>query len=91
MTSMLSNCSEILIFGTYHSGRNKFERFRVFLELISRFEFEFCRRGNYIFEDSNFWCIQSSTKSNVAVHVPVLWPVCTYTIPFRMCGFRDDS
>ena len=28
----------------YHSTGNKFERFRGFLELISRFEFEFCRR-----------------------------------------------
>ena len=33
----------------YHSRRNKFERFRGFLELISRFEFEFCRRENYFF------------------------------------------
>ena len=33
----------------YHSTGNKFERFRGFLELISRFEFEFCRRGNYFF------------------------------------------
>ena len=28
----------------YYSRRNKFELFRGFLELISRFEFEFCRR-----------------------------------------------
>ena len=27
----------------YHSARNQFERFRGFLELIRRFEFEFCR------------------------------------------------
>ena len=33
----------------YHSTGNQFERFRGFLELISRFEFEFRRRGNYIF------------------------------------------
>ena len=33
----------------YHLAANKFERVRGFLELISRFEFEFCRRGNYIF------------------------------------------
>ena len=33
----------------YYSVENQLERFRVFLELISRFEFEFCRRGNYIF------------------------------------------
>ena len=34
--------------------------------------------------DSNFWCVQSSITHNVAVHVHVLWPVCTHTIPFRM-------
>ena len=33
----------------YYSPGNKFERFRGFLELISRFEFEFRRRGNYFF------------------------------------------
>ena len=33
----------------YYSTGNKFERFRGFLELISRFEFEFRRRGNYFF------------------------------------------
>ena len=30
----------------YHARPNQFERFRGFLELISRFEFECCRRGN---------------------------------------------
>ena len=35
--------------GDYHAPGNKFERFREFLELISRFEFEFCRRENYFF------------------------------------------
>ena len=34
----------------YHSARNQFERFRGFLELISRFEFEFRCRGNILFE-----------------------------------------
>ena len=28
----------------YHAARNQFERFRGFLELINRFEFEYCRR-----------------------------------------------
>ena len=53
---------------------NKFERFRGFLELISRFEFEFCRREIFFLNDSNFWC----------VHVNVPWPVCAHAIPFRM-------
>ena len=44
------------------------------LELISRFEFEFCRCVNYFLNDSNFWCVQ--------VNVP--WPVCAHAIPFRM-------
>ena len=57
-----------------HAPGNKFERFRGFLELISRFEFEFGRRENYFLKDSNFWC----------VHVNVPWPVCTHAIPFRM-------
>ena len=38
----------------YHAARNPFERFRGFLELISRFEFEFCRCANYFFEGSEF-------------------------------------
>ena len=76
--------SRIQTFAQYHSARNQFERFREVLELISWFEFEFCRRGNYFLNDSNFWCVQSSTTSNVAVHVPVLWPVCAHAIPFRM-------
>ena len=33
----------------YYSAKNQFERFRCFLELISRFEFEFRRCENYIF------------------------------------------
>ena len=68
--------SQILIHRSqgYYSARNKFERFRGFLELVSRFEFEFCRRVNYFLKDSNFWC----------VHVNVPWPLCTHAIPFRM-------
>ena len=58
----------------YHAPGNKFERFRGFLELISRIEFEFCRRENFFLKDSNFWC----------VHVNVPWPVCTHAIPFRI-------
>ena len=58
----------------YYSARNKFERFRGFLELISRFEFEFCRCENFFLKDSNFWC----------VHVNVPWSVCAHAILFRM-------
>ena len=39
---------------TYHAARNLFERFRGVLELIRRFEFEFCRCGNYFFEGFEF-------------------------------------
>ena len=67
----------------YYSAENQFERFRRVLELISRFEFEF-RRCDFFLNDSNFWCVQRSITHDVAVHVPVLWPVCAHTIPFRM-------
>ena len=35
-------------------GPNQFERFRGFLELIGRFEFDFLRRENYFFERFEF-------------------------------------
>ena len=38
----------------YHAARNLIERFRGFFELISRFEFEFCRCENYFFEGFEF-------------------------------------
>ena len=38
----------------YYSAENQFERFRGFLELISRFEFEFRRCEKYFLNDSNF-------------------------------------
>ena len=40
---------------TYHAGPNKFERFRGFLELISRSEFDFLRRENFFLNDSIFF------------------------------------
>ena len=41
----------------YHAARNQSERFRGFLELISRFEFDFRRCGNYFFlNDPKLWC-----------------------------------
>ena len=80
-------CPEVIL---YHSRQNQFERFRGFLQLISRFEFDFRRRGIFL-KDSNFWCVQSSITHNVAVHVPVLWPVCAHTqFHFECCGFRDS-
>ena len=69
----------------YHSARNKFDRFRWFLELIGRFQFEFCRCQNYIFEQFEFWvCSKFNHTHHVAVNVPLLWPVCTHTISIRM-------
>ena len=58
-----------------------------FLELISRFEFDFRRRGIFFLNDSNF-CVFKVQSHTVAVHVHVLWPVCTHTIPFRMLRRR---
>ena len=60
-------------FRQYHAPGNKFERFRGVLELIGRFEFEFCRH-EFFLRDSNFWC----------VYVNVPCPVCAHAIPFRM-------
>ena len=72
-------CTSLGIQSRHHSARNQIERFREVLEIISRFEFDF-RRCDFIFlNDSNFWCVQSSTTCNETVHVPVLWPVCTHT------------
>ena len=69
---------------SYHAHRNKFERFRGFLKLISRFKFDFRRRENFFLNDPNFWCVRGSITCNVTENVHVLWPVCTHTIPFRM-------
>ena len=57
--------------------------FRSFLELISRFEFEFRRsRKLLFFERFEFLvCSKFNHTHHVAVHVHVLWPVCTHTIP----------
>ena len=39
----------------------------------------------YFFERFEFLvCSKFNHTHHVAVHVPVLWPVCTHTIPFRM-------
>ena len=67
----------------YHARRNQFERFRWFLELISRFEFEFRRRGIF-FEGFEFLVCSKFNHTHVAVNVHVLWPVCTHRIPIRM-------
>ena len=54
-TSRVPKITQQVVYTQYHSARNLFERFRGFWELISRFEFEFCRCGNYFFlKDSNF-------------------------------------
>ena len=38
----------------------------------------------FFFERFEYWCDQSSFIHNAAVHVHVLWPVCTHAIPFRI-------
>ena len=65
----------------YHAAENKFERFRRFLQLISRFEFEFRRCGNYIFERFEFlvrscecavaWLCPRNSISNVVASLTV--------------------
>ena len=65
----------IMALGFTMPPETKFDRFRRVLELIGRFEFEFCRlRELFFLKDSNFWC----------VHVNVPWLVCTHAIPLRM-------
>ena len=61
----LQSTGKILHGNTYHSRRNQFERFRAFLELISRFEFEFRRRENCI-----FWSIRIFGVFKVPSHTP---------------------
>ena len=47
---MSTVCQRIVIAkDPYYSPGNQFERFRGFLELIRRFEFDFRRRENYFF------------------------------------------
>ena len=65
-------------------GRTNSNNFGWVLELISRFDFEFRRRGNFFLMIRNFRVFGCSITCNVTAHVPVLWPVCTQTIPFRM-------
>ena len=72
----------------YHSPGNKFERFRGFLELIGRFEFELCRRENYFFEGFEFLvrscecavaCLYPRNSiSNVVVSLTVHGNIYTY-------------
>ena len=70
-------------------GRKRFERFRVFLKLISRFKFEF-RRCGFFFWRIRIFGVLKVQSHNVAVHVLVLWPVCDHAIPVRMllCPWR---
>ena len=79
----------------YHSTGNKFERFRGFLELISRFEFEFCRRGNYFFEGFEFlvcscecavaFLCPRNSISNVVVFVTIHDDMFLYVYIYKRC------
>ena len=76
----------------YHSRPNQFERFRGFLDLFSRFEFEFRRRENYIFlNDSNSWCVQSSITHTMWSYMCMC---CGLFVPtefqFECCCARDS-
>ena len=71
----------------YHSARNKFERFREFLELISRFEFDFRRCENYIFEPIRILWLK------VQSHATRLYMCmcCGLFAATQCCGVLDDS
>ena len=52
--------------------------FGFFLELISRFEFEFLRCGNFLNGFEFLVCSKFNHTHHVAVNVPVQWPVCAH-------------
>ena len=58
----------------YHSARNKFERFRGVLELISRFEFDFRRCGFFSFERLEFLVCSKFNHRTCASVVACLCP-----------------
>ena len=73
---------------TYHAVENQFERFRVFLELFSRFEFD-CRRCEKMFlKDSNFCVNHMQRDCTCACAVASLQPTQFH---FECCGVLDDS
>ena len=60
--------------------------FGFFVELISRFEFDFRRCGMFFNKTIRFFGVfkvQSHTH-HVAVHVHLLWPARAHRIPIRM-------
>ena len=63
-----------------------------FLELISRFKFEFRRRGKIFLKDSNFWCVQSSITHTMWL---LMCMCCGLFAPtqfhFECCCVWDDS
>ena len=54
----------------YHAARNKFERFRVFWELASRFEFDFRRCGFFYKRFDFFGVFKFSITHSVACFCP---------------------
>ena len=71
----------------YHSPRNTFERSRVFffLELISRFEFNFSALRIY------FWKIRIVGVLKVQPHAMRLYMFAPTQFHFEGCGVLDDS
>ena len=70
---------------TYHSPRNQFERFRGFLELIARFEFDFRRRGNYFSERFEFLvCSKFNDTQCGRTCACAVACLCLHRIPVRM-------
>ena len=77
----------------YHSAENKFERFSgFFLELISRFEFGFCRCENYVFLTSRIFGVFKVQSHTTCPYMCLSCGLLTPTqFHFECCGFRDDS
>ena len=77
----------------YHSPETISNDFGWFLELISRFEFDFRRRGNFLLSDSNFWCVQSSITQygrSCACAVACLYPHNSISNVVASVTIHDD-
>ena len=79
----------VLAAETYHAPGNQFARFREFLELIRRFEFEFCRREIFFLTIRIFGAFKVQTHT-----VAYMCMCCGLFVPtqfhFECCGFPDD-
>ena len=71
-----------VVFSNCHAARNKFERFGFFFELVSRFEFEFRHRGNYLFDGFELEKRENTApKWKISQKFLDFWCLCMPTLP----------